>query len=57
MSVKYWVMLGLVVGSSLGGWIPSFWDPSVFSAASTIGTFVGGILGVWLGYKIGLMFS
>ncbi len=52
MSLKAWVAIGILVGSTLGSYIPSIWGDSIFSFSSIIGSFIGGILGIWLGYKI-----
>lgn len=45
------VMLGMLVGSTIGGYIPTFWGASVFSMSSVICGGIGGIFGIWLSYK------
>ena len=47
------IWLGLFVGSALGGFIPSIWDPSLFSMSSVVGSAIGGFLGIYLGFKLG----
>jgi hypothetical protein len=50
---KKFVWLGLFVGSSIGGLIPGLWGAGIFSWASFLFSFLGGIAGIWLGYKLG----
>ena len=47
---------GLFIGSSLGGYIPSLWGAGIFSVSGVLLSAVGGILGIWLGYRIGKNF-
>lgn len=42
----------MAVGSTIGGYIPALWGAGFFSFSSVILTAVGGILGIWLGYKL-----
>lgn len=44
-------MLGAIFGSLIGGYLPSIFGAGIFSFASVIGGFIGGILGLWLTYK------
>lgn len=58
MSSKTWVMIGMGVGSTVGALVPMlFGDSSFFDGWSVLGTTVGGIIGIWLGYKIGKALS
>ena len=52
MDSKKLIWLGLFVGSTVGGMLPELWGDNVFSFWSVILTAVGGIIGIWLGYKI-----
>ncbi|MEI6494677.1 MAG: hypothetical protein WCO03_01285 [bacterium] len=52
MSTKL-IWLGLFVGSTLGGFIPTVWGGSTFSISSVILSGVGGLLGIYLGYRLG----
>ena len=47
------IWLGLFLGSTIGGFIPSLWDSGIFSMAGVIGSAVGGFLGIWAGYRLG----
>lgn len=51
MSSKSLVMLGMVVGSTIGGYIPVFFGASFFSAWSLLGSAFGGVLGIWITYR------
>jgi outer membrane lipoprotein SlyB len=52
MNSKSLIMIGLVVGSTLGGFIPSLWGDGGLSMASVLTGAIGGFLGIWAGYKI-----
>ncbi len=42
----------MAIGSAIGSYIPALWGDSLFSFSSVLLTAVGGILGIWLGYKL-----
>ena len=42
----------MFIGSAIGGYIPMLWGGSLFSFSSIILTAVGGLAGIWLGFKI-----
>ena len=42
----------LVVGSTLGGFVPEAWGASGFGVASIVGSAIGGIVGVWAAARI-----
>lgn len=53
MSLKFWITVCVLIGSTIGGFIPALWgDFSLFSGAGIIGSFIGGIIGIWVGYVI-----
>lgn len=52
MNAKPFVWLGLFIGSTIGGAIPGLWGASMFSISSILLSAVGGILGIWLGFKL-----
>ena len=52
MDRKKLIWLGLFVGSTVGGFIPSIWDSSMVSMSGILGSAIGGILGIWLGLRI-----
>lgn len=53
MNTKHFIWIGVIVGTTIGGMIPMAWGGDVFGFASIIGTFIGGILGIWAGYQVG----
>ena len=50
--MKQMVWFGMIVGSLLGSYVPVLWGADVFSFSSIIMSAVGGIAGIWFGYKI-----
>jgi hypothetical protein len=52
MSAKGVVMLGMFIGSTAGSYIPILFGASFLSMASLIGSAIGGILGIYIGYKL-----
>jgi hypothetical protein len=46
------VMLGMVFGSALGGWLPTLFGVGAFSFTSVLCGGLGGIIGIWLSYKL-----
>ncbi len=53
MDRKKLIWFGLFVGSTIGGFVPSLWGSGLFSFVGIIGNAVGGILGIWAGFKLG----
>ncbi len=52
MSSKPLIWIGLFIGSSVGSYIPAFWGADIFSASSVILGSIGGLFGVWIGFKL-----
>ena len=50
MSRKKLIMLGIAVGSIAGGYLPALFGLDDLMV-SLLGSFFGGIIGVWIGYK------
>jgi uncharacterized membrane protein YeaQ/YmgE (transglycosylase-associated protein family) len=50
MSRKKVIMLGMVVGSIAGGYMPALFGIEGLMASLLAGS-IGGILGIWLSYK------
>jgi hypothetical protein len=46
------IWIGMFVGSALGGWIPSLWGDNFLSMSSVLLTAVGGLIGIWIGFKL-----
>jgi hypothetical protein len=46
------IMVGMVVGSFAGSYIPLIWGDSAFSMSSLLFGALGGFIGIWAGYKV-----
>jgi len=56
MSSKKMMMLGLFVGSIVGGYIPTLLGAGMFSFSSLFASGIGGIIGIWLAKKSPIKF-
>jgi hypothetical protein len=52
MSRKSIIMLGMIVGSCVGGYATTLFGSGMLSFTSLIGSTIGGILGIWIAFKI-----
>lgn len=52
MSSKSVIWIGMTIGSFIGGIIPNLWGASMFSMSSVFLTALGGIAGIWLGFRL-----
>ena len=50
-ATKTLVMAGLVIGSVIGGYIPSLLGAGLLSLWGVLGSTLGAVLGVWLAYR------
>ena len=57
MSTKTTVWIGVLVGSLFGGYLPTIFGASFLSVSSLIGSGIGGIIGIFVGIKLGNYFS
>jgi outer membrane lipoprotein SlyB len=46
------IWVGMVAGSLLGGWIPTLFGAGAISVSAVIGSVVGGLAGIYLGYQV-----
>jgi hypothetical protein len=44
---------GLFIGSTIGGYLPTLWGGDMLSGAGILLSFLGGIAGIWAGYRLG----
>ena len=51
MSRKKLIMLGMVVGSIAGGYLPALFGYDGLMV-SLFGSFICGIIGIWIGYRL-----
>lgn len=56
MSRKSLIWFGMIVGSTIGGFVPMIWGDNYFSITSVIFTAVGGFSGIYLGFKLSRYF-
>lgn len=57
MSQKFFITVGILAGSIIGSYIPSFWgDNSLFSPTVILFNFAGGIAGIFAGRWVYLNF-
>ena len=52
MKSKSLIMICMVVGSTLGSWLPSLWGAGGLSLSSVLLGGIGGVLGIWAGFKL-----
>jgi len=52
MSRKSFVMIGLVAGSLIGGYVPILWGAGLLSFSSLLGNTIGAILGIFIAFKM-----
>jgi hypothetical protein len=49
---KKLVMLGMVIGSTIGGFVPTLFGVDSFSFITLFGTLIGGVLGIWAAMRL-----
>lgn len=52
MNSKFLIMVGLALGSTAGSFIPALWGADWFSMWSVFLGMVGGLVGIWAGYRL-----
>ncbi|MCX6753359.1 MAG: hypothetical protein NTW62_03395 [Candidatus Nomurabacteria bacterium] len=52
MNSKSLIFIGTIIGSTLGGYIPTLWGADAFSFSSIIFSSLGAILGIYIGFKL-----
>jgi hypothetical protein len=54
METKHYIYIGILIGSTVGGWLGSLLDHGNFLGVwGILLSGVGGILGIWAGYTLG----
>ena len=46
------VIIGMIFGSTIGGYIPTLFGASAFSLSSVICGAIGGIVGIWVSFRL-----
>lgn len=52
MNSRSFIWFGLFVGSAIGSFIPELLGAGIFSFSSIMFSAIGGIAGIWLGFKL-----
>ena len=52
MGPKPLIWIFMIIGSTLGSYIPTLWGAGFLSTWSVILSAAGGLLGIWLGFKL-----
>jgi hypothetical protein len=50
---KKFVWIGMFVGSAIGNMLPTLWGGDTISVSGVMFALVGGVIGIWVGYRIG----
>ncbi|MGB7259326.1 MAG: hypothetical protein WBD48_14725 [Pseudolabrys sp.] len=48
--MRFRIWLGVLIGSTIGGFIPELWGAGLFSYSSVLLSTVGALAGIWFGY-------
>ena len=46
----------MTIGGTAGAYIPMLWGADSFSMSSVIFSGIGGVVGIWLGYRLGRVY-
>jgi hypothetical protein len=52
MNTRQIILTATLVGTTIGSFIPTLWGDSFLSMWSVVLTAVGGLVGIYIGYKI-----
>ncbi len=52
MNPRPLIWIGVFIGSTIGGLVPELWGAGFLSFSSAIFSMLGGIIGIFVGYKI-----
>jgi len=53
LSRRAFIWWGMILGSCVGGWVPTAFGADAISFAALGGSVVGGLGGIWLGSRFG----
>ena len=53
MTTKTTIWIGILIGSTIGGWVPTIFGADWLSLWSIVGNGIGGLFGIWVGFKLG----
>lgn len=46
------IYFGMILGSTLGGLVPSLWHAGMFSISGVVMSAVGGLVGIWVAHRL-----
>lgn len=52
MPSRLTVWLAIIIGSTIGGFVPALWGDEMLSFAGVLLSGVGGLIGLWVAFKI-----
>ena len=52
MNSKKLIWLLMIIGYTVGGYVPKLWGAGLFSFSSILFGALGAFLGIWLGFKL-----
>ena len=52
MNSRFLILVTLTVGSVVGSYVPTLWGAGAFSMWSILLGGIGGLVGIWVGYKL-----
>ena len=52
MTPKSLIWFGMLVGSTVGGYVPTLWGADLISFSGLFGSFIGSLVGIWAAYKL-----
>jgi len=52
MGARKFIWLGMFVGSTIAGFIPTLWGAGLMSISGFLCSGAGGLVGIWLGYRV-----
>ena len=55
MQARIWI--GILIGSTIGGFIPDLWGAGLFSYSSVLLSGFGAVVGLLIGYKLAEQWS
>jgi uncharacterized membrane protein YeaQ/YmgE (transglycosylase-associated protein family) len=52
MSRNLIIMFGMIIGSCAGGYLTTLFGSGMLSFTSLVGSTIGGIIGIWITFKV-----
>lgn len=52
MNAKPLIMVCMLIGSTVGSYVPSLWGVGWLSFTSVLFSGIGGLVGIWVGFKL-----